>query len=269
MNMSQMHELSSPFPQGRLVIGLISPGKMGMLCVGTLVKAGHLLGYSFARSPESARRVEQAFPDTVIADYPEIMSLCDLVFIAVPQETIIPVLQQIMADSTACPIIVIVTQLDSELIRWIDNYETEQRIVILHPLFAVQQDYLISLVGKQWIVSGKTSIDRIIGQCLVMELGGNPVAIVPEQMKQLALWRSQLGLQVRQLCENAIEQMQHLVRSFPTDSFLTDVGIVDMSSHTQEEAALSLNAVLPTMLHSVVDEEFEIAHARYNTCDNE
>lgn len=82
----------SSLKPGRLKVGVIGPGKVGVIVARALQNAQHeIIGVTASTRPENTDRVEALLPGVPTFDATEICALADLVLVTVPDDQIRPV----------------------------------------------------------------------------------------------------------------------------------------------------------------------------------
>ncbi|WP_022873358.1 Rossmann-like and DUF2520 domain-containing protein [Nesterenkonia alba] len=74
--------------EGRLGVGIISAGRVGAVLGAALAKAGHRIVAAHAVSTASQERAENLLPGVPLVQIPEILRRCELVLLAVPDDSL-------------------------------------------------------------------------------------------------------------------------------------------------------------------------------------
>lgn len=81
--------------KGRIGIGIISAGKVGTALGSALRAQGHTIIGAYARSADSVDRLEVMLPGVPALDFPQIVERSELVLLAVPDDALAPLVQEI------------------------------------------------------------------------------------------------------------------------------------------------------------------------------
>ncbi len=166
----------SPGAPARLVVGLVSAGRVGTAVAEALAHAGHIVGTAVAPSAASKARVAQRLPDTVVADLDTVARSSELLVLAVP-DTELPGVVARLAASLRPRAIVMHTAGASGigvLAPLVDALP-----LAVHPAmtFLGGPADTDRLAGTCFAVTAADEIGAAVGQALVLEMGGQPVVV--------------------------------------------------------------------------------------------
>lgn len=166
-------------PPPRLRVGVIGTGRAGAVIGAALRRAGHEVVACSARGDISRVRAEALLPGVPIVDPRDVAQMCDLLVIAVPDDALSAVVASIADDVRPGQIVM--------------HLSGRHGLEILKPLGGV-----VSIAAHPVMTFTGTSLDleRLddcpfgvtaagdgvsIAAALVMEMGGDPVAVSEEQ----------------------------------------------------------------------------------------
>lgn len=166
-------------PPPRLRVGVIGTGRAGAVIGAALRRAGHDVVACSARGDISRVRAEALLPGVPIVEPRDVARMCDLLVIAVPDDSLAHVIASIAADVRPGQIVL--------------HLSGRHGLTILEPLGDV-----VAIAAHPVMTFTGTSLDleRLddcpfgvtasgdgfsIAAALVMEMGGDPVAVSEEQ----------------------------------------------------------------------------------------
>nr|WP_324650032.1 pantoate--beta-alanine ligase [Georgenia sp. H159] len=178
---------SSPSSRpGRLGVGVVGAGRVGAVIGSALRAAGHSVVGASAVSEDSRDRIDALLPGVPVLEIPAVVERSELVLLTVPDDALAGLVQG-LAETGAW-------QAGQIVVHTAGRYGTDvlapaQRAgaipIALHPAmtFTGTSIDLSRLVGCPFAVTAPAPV-LPIGQALVVEIGGEPVAL-PESARQL------------------------------------------------------------------------------------
>ncbi|MEY2676300.1 MAG: hypothetical protein RL510_320 [Actinomycetota bacterium] len=173
---------------GRLNVGIIGAGPVGVVLGLALAGAGHLVVGVSAISQENRERAEAMLPNVPLMDVPEILQQADLVLLAIPDEELIPTVNG-FAEAGLWHQGQIVAHTSPEYGYSALAPAAAQGAIPLaiHPAmrFSGTSIDLVKLPDAYFAVSAP-KIALPIAQALVIEMGGEPVVVEEESRAKYA-----------------------------------------------------------------------------------
>ena len=164
---------------GRLNVGIIGAGPVGVVLGLALAGAGHLLVGISAVSQENRERAEDMLPDVPLMDVPEILQAADLVLLAIPDSELIPMVTGLAeAGLWHAGQIVAHTSPEHGYSALAPAAAKGAIPLAIHPAmrFTGTSVDLAKLPDAYFAVSAP-KIALPIAQALVIEMGGEPVVV--------------------------------------------------------------------------------------------
>lgn len=171
--------MSSP---ARLRVGIIGVGKVGSVVGAALQSAGHPVVGVTAISEISRHRAAQYFPATDIVSMDQILELCDLVVVAIPDDHLESVIAGLAKTSGFRSGQIVVHLSGRHGLTVLEPAAAHGALVAAaHPAmtFAGTTHDLARLEGCPWAVTAVGDA-LLIAQALVLEMGGRPTVIDDE-----------------------------------------------------------------------------------------
>ena len=173
---------------GRLNVGIIGAGPVGVVLGLALAGAGHLVVGVSAISQENRERAEAMLPNVPLMDVPEILQQADLVLLAIPDEELVPTVTG-FAEAGLWHQGQIVAHTSPEHGYGALAPAAAQGAIPLaiHPAmrFSGTSIDLAKLPDAYFAVSAPKSA-LPIAQALVIEMGGEPVVVEEESRAKYA-----------------------------------------------------------------------------------
>lgn len=170
--------------QGRLSVGIIGGGPVGVVLGKALAGAGHhLIGIS-AVSKENLDRIEAMLPEVELKDVPSIIEEADLVLLAIPAAELEPTING-FAEAGLWRQGQIVIHTASEYSIQVLNPATRQGAIPLaiHPAMRFTGTSIdLPRLAESYFAIDAPKVALPIAQALVIEMGGEPIH-VPEEKR--------------------------------------------------------------------------------------
>ena len=173
---------------GRLNVGIIGAGPVGVVLGLALAGAGHLLVGVSAVSQENRERAEDMLPEVPLMDVPEILQAADLVLLAIPDDELIPTVHGLAEAGLWHPgQIVAHTSPDHGYSALAPAAAKGAIPLAIHPAmrFTGTSVDLAKLPDAYFAVSAP-KIALPIAQALVIEMGAEPVVVEEESRAKYA-----------------------------------------------------------------------------------
>ncbi|MFM5904886.1 MAG: Rossmann-like and DUF2520 domain-containing protein [Micrococcales bacterium] len=173
---------------GRLTVGVIGAGPVGVVLGQALANAGHLVAGISAVSAQNLDRVSAMLPQVELMDVPEILSSVDLVLLAIPAEQLEPTITG-WAEAGLWRAGQIAVHTAAEYGIGVFTPATRQGVIPLaiHPAMRFTGTS-VDLVRIRESYFGVTApkVALPIAQALVIEMGGEPLVVAEEQRASYA-----------------------------------------------------------------------------------
>jgi len=168
----------------RLRIAVIGSGRVGAVLAAAWHRAGHRIVGVTARSDTSRLRAEALIPHAPIVDRASVATNADLVLLAVPDQVLADVVQQMAAEGSISAGQFVVHPAGRFGLAILDPAAAVGAIPLaLHPALPLTGTSLDleRLTGAAFGVTAPEAV-RSVAEALVVEIGGEPVWI-PEQAR--------------------------------------------------------------------------------------
>ncbi|HEX2705615.1 MAG TPA: DUF2520 domain-containing protein [Candidatus Lustribacter sp.] len=166
----------------RLTVGVVGAGKVGSVLGAGLARAGHRVTGACAVSQASRERAAALLPGVPIGPAPEVVAAADLALLAVPDDTLGPLVAGLAAAGAFQPGQVVLHTSGRHGIAILEPAMASQVLPLaLHP--AMTFTGTVSDLGRlPECCFGITTLIalRPLGEALAIELGGEPVWIEEE-----------------------------------------------------------------------------------------
>lgn len=169
--------------QGRLTVGVIGSGPVGVAMAQALAGAGHLLVGITATSAESLERVEASLPGLDVLAADEVIARAELLLVAFPDDELVATIDgfakaglwrsgQIVAHTSA--------KFGHEVFAPAANVGAIA--MAIHPAMSFTGTSIdVSRLAESFFGVSAPTVALPIAQALVIEMGGEPVVITTEQ----------------------------------------------------------------------------------------
>lgn len=193
----------------RLVTGVVGVGRAGAVIAAALDRAGHRVAAAHAVSEDSRARAESLIPDAQLVDVPEVLRLCDLVVLSVPDD-VLPGLVAGLADNGH-------VRPGQFIVHCSGRYgidvlapaiEAGALPLALHPVMTLNglSVDLDRLAGCPFGVTAPQVL-RPVAEALVVEMGGEPVWV---EESDRTLYHAALATASNHLVTLTVEAMELL-----------------------------------------------------------
>lgn len=174
--------------QGRLTVGIIGAGPVGVVLGQALANAGHLVTGISAVSAQNLDRVSAMLPEVELKDVPDILESVDLVLLAIPSEQLEPTITG-WAEAGLWRAGQIAVHTAAEHGIGVFTPAARQGVIPLaiHPAmrFTGTSIDLVQLRDSYFGVTAP-KVALPIAQALVIEMGGEPLTIAEEDRASYA-----------------------------------------------------------------------------------
>src|SRR5690625_94121 len=171
---------------GRLGVGIVGAGRVGAVLGSALRAAGHSVVGASAVSQDSRDRVDALLPGVPVLEVPEVVERAELVLLTVPDDALADLVRGIAQTVGWQPGQIVVHTAGRYGTAVLEPAQRAGAIpVALHPAmtFTGTSIDVARLVGCPFAVTAPSPV-LPIGQALVVEMGGEPVAL-PESARPL------------------------------------------------------------------------------------
>lgn len=175
--LSGLSNLPAP---ARLTVGVISAGRVGTALGAALEQAGHVVGAVVARSEGSRRRAADRLPESEILDLSAVVARSELLVIAVPDDTLADVIDDVARAGTLRPNTLVAHTAGAKGIGILAPLaELGALSLAIHPAmtFVGTGEDTSRLRQATFAVTAADEVGYAIAQALVLEMGGEPVRI--------------------------------------------------------------------------------------------
>ena len=169
--------------EGRLTVGVIGAGPVGVAMALALAGAGHVLVSIHATSAENLERVEASLPGLSVEGPDAVIKRAELVLLAIPDEELVATIEgfakaglwrsgQIVAHTSA--------KFGHEVFAPATNMGAIA--MAIHPAMAFTGTSIdVARLAESYFGVSAPTVALPIAQALVIEMGGEPVVITAEQ----------------------------------------------------------------------------------------
>ena len=168
--------------KGRIGIGIISAGKVGTALGSALRAQGHTIIGAYARSADSVDRLEVMLPSVPALDFPQIVESSELVLLAVPDDALAPLVQEIAQLGLWQPGQIVVHTAGHFGVNVLQPAAQAGALCLaIHPAMTFTGTSLdvSRLQGCPFAITAAAPY-QAIGHALVVEMGGTSVVIAEE-----------------------------------------------------------------------------------------
>jgi predicted short-subunit dehydrogenase-like oxidoreductase (DUF2520 family) len=166
----------------RLTVGVVGAGRCGAVLGAALARAGHHVVGVSAVSDASVRRAQRLLPGIPIRPVARVAEVCDLLLLAVPDDTLASLVAGLAATGSFHPGQIVVHTHPAEGIGILEPACAHDILPLaIHPALALAGEP--SDVGRlREAVFAVTTLQslRPLGEALVIEMGGEPVWVQEE-----------------------------------------------------------------------------------------
>ncbi|MGO4598950.1 Rossmann-like and DUF2520 domain-containing protein [Terrabacter sp. 2RAF25] len=175
--------MSTPHDRpARFDVGIVGAGRVGAVLGAALVRAGHVVTGVSAVSEASLERAASLLPGVPVKPIPEVVSGAHLVVLAVPDDTLEPLVAGLSSTGTFTPGQLVMHTSGAHGISVFESAAASDIIPLaLHPAMTFTGTAL-DLERLGGCCFGVTTVDlaRPVGEALVIEMGGEPVWVAED-----------------------------------------------------------------------------------------
>jgi len=171
----------------RLVVGVVSAGRVGAVLGAALTRAGHVVAATSGVSAASARRAEELLPGTPLLPPDEVVRLADLVLLAVPDDVLPGLVRGLAAAGEFRTGQIVAHTCGARGIAVLEPAVAAGVLPLaLHPVmtFTGRVEDVAKLAACSFGVTAADDPGWSVGEALVVEMGAEPVR-VPERARPL------------------------------------------------------------------------------------
>lgn len=167
-------------PPARLSVGLVSAGRVGTAIGAALERRGHVVSALVARSEKSRDLAARRLPEARVADPVAVAGACELLILAVPDSALPGVVADLASADAFRPghiVVHVAGALGANVLQ--PAAEAGAVVVAAHPAmtFTGGDSDVDRMEGCSWALTSPDEVGLVVGQMLVMETGGLPVAV--------------------------------------------------------------------------------------------
>lgn len=171
---------------GRLSVGIIGAGPVGVVLGQALASAGHqVVGYS-STDPERIERAESMLPDVPVLTVPVIIERADLVLFAIPAAELAPTIGGI-SEAKLWRAGQLVAHTAGDFGFGILNSAMQQGVIPLaiHPAMTFTGTSIdLARIRESYFAVAAPVVALPIAQALVIEMGAEPIVISEDNRKK-------------------------------------------------------------------------------------
>lgn len=164
----------------RLKVGIISAGRVGTALGVALERAEHVVVGCSAISDKSRRRAESRLPDTRILSVPDVADCAELLLLTVPDAELPGLIGGLAATGAVRPGTIVVHTSGANGVAVLEPLAGQGCVPLaIHPAmtFTGADDDIVRLGETCFGVTAADEIGYMIGQSLVLEMGGEPFRV--------------------------------------------------------------------------------------------
>ena len=187
--------MSAPLPTdrpARLTVGVVGCGRVGSVLGAAVARAGHRVVAVSGVSPDSRRRAAQLLPEASIRPADEVVSMSELVLLAVPDDVLGDLVAGLTATDSWRRGQLVAHVSGAHGLGVLDRAANAGALPLaVHPVLPFTGrglDDLARLMGVSFGVSAPAPL-RLVAEALVVEMGGEPVWVTDEMRP---LWHAAL-----------------------------------------------------------------------------
>ena len=167
-------------PPARLSVGLISAGRVGTAIGAALERRGHVVAAVVARSERSRDLLAHRLPEARPADPVAVAEAGELLILAVPDSALPGIVAELAEAGAFRPghiVVHVAGAVGANVLR--PAAEAGAVVVAAHPAmtFTGGDADVDRMEGCSWALTSPDETGLVVGQMLVMEMGGLPVTV--------------------------------------------------------------------------------------------
>lgn len=171
----------------RLTVGIVSAGRVGTALGAALERADHVVGAVVARSPQSRSRAARRLPESQVLDLAAVASRSELLIVSVPDAALPTVIADLARSGAVRSGTIVAHTAGARGVAILEPLTALGATPLaLHPAmtFVDSDDDITRLRSACFGVTAADEIGHAVGTSLVLEMGGEPVAVA-EQARPL------------------------------------------------------------------------------------
>jgi predicted short-subunit dehydrogenase-like oxidoreductase (DUF2520 family) len=215
------------FRPARLAIGIVSAGRVGTALGAAFERAEHLVVACSAISEASRQRAQRRLPDTPVLPVQEVASRADLLLLAVPDAELAGLVSGLAATGSVRPGTIVVHTSGANGIAVLSPLTDLGCVPLaIHPAmtFTGSDEDIARLSDACFGVTAADEVGYVIGQSLVLEIGGEPFRVSEEARALYHAALAHAGNHVITLVLDAVEALRAALRG---DELLGQELVVD------------------------------------------
>lgn len=164
----------------RLKVGIISAGRVGTALGVALERAEHVVVACSAISDKSRLRAERRLPDTRILSVPDVADCAELLLLTVPDAELPGLIGGLAATGAVRPGTIVVHTSGANGVTILEPLTRQGCVPLaIHPAmtFTGADDDIVRLGETCFGITAADEIGYMIGQALVLEIGGEPFRV--------------------------------------------------------------------------------------------
>jgi len=173
-------ETPSGLRPARLKVGIISSGRVGTALGVALERAEHVVVACSAISEKSRNLAERRLPDTRILAVPDVADSSELLLLTVPDAELSGLIRGLAATEAVRPGTIVVHTSGANGVAVLDPLTARGCVPLaIHPAmtFTGADDDIVRLSETCFAITAGEEIGYMIGQSLVLEIGGEPFRV--------------------------------------------------------------------------------------------
>jgi predicted short-subunit dehydrogenase-like oxidoreductase (DUF2520 family) len=215
------------FRPARLAIGIVSAGRVGTALGAAFERAEHLVVACSAISEASRQRAQRRLPDTPVLPVHEVASRADLLLLAVPDAELTGLVSGLAATGSVRPGTIVVHTSGANGIAVLSPLTDLGCVPLaIHPAmtFTGSDEDIARLSDACFGVTAADEVGYVIGQSLVLEIGGEPFRVSEDARPLYHAALAHAGNHVITVVLDAVEALRAALRG---DELLGQELVVD------------------------------------------
>ena len=215
------------FRPARLAIGIVSAGRVGTALGAAFERAEHVVVACSAISEASRQRAQRRLPDTPVLPVHEVASRADLLLLAVPDAELAGLVSGLAATGSVRPGTIVVHTSGANGIAVLSPLtELDCVPLAIHPAmtFTGSDEDIARLSDACFGVTAADEVGYVIGQSLVLEIGGEPFRVSEDARALYHAALAHAGNHVITVVLDAVEALRAALRG---DELLGQELVVD------------------------------------------